>query len=131
MREGIYAAVGLTFICGFIAMMVVQFTGGFYPDYSTGFRSGILMKSSTKGLLCKTVEGELVLGGFGSRAVPQTNAQGQMGLSNVWAFTASDPAVLKRLDELAGQNVKLKYRQWWIKPFCHETEYEVISVDPA
>lgn len=107
-----------------LGSLVVSVLGGFYPNYSDGFRSGVLMKASTKGIFCKTTEGELVLGGFGSRV---TQTQGG-GINNVWAFTARDPAIRQKLEALSGQNVKIKYHQWLVKPWCGDTDYEVVDV---
>lgn len=107
--------------------------GGIYPNYSEGFRVGTIQKASTKGLLCKATEAELVLDGFGS-AVTQRQSGGQVAGSHVrtvWAFTARDPKVMTDLERLSGTRVTVVYRQWLIQPFCGETDYEVVAVKPA
>ena len=93
--------------------------------YSQGERIGTVYKFSKKGLMWKTWEGEMNLGGV---------VAGQNGgdVANVWGFTVSDekwiPEVQRALD--GGYPVKVGYIQWWIaKQPVTETGYEVVSVD--
>lgn len=115
------------FVVGAI-MFVTSLLGGIYPNYSDGFRVGVIQKASNKGLFCKATEGELVLDGFGSAA---TQKQGATGLRTVWAFTARDPKVRADLERLSGSKVHVTYRQWLIQPWCGETDYEAVSVRPV
>lgn len=112
-----------------IAAVGTSIFGGFYPNYSDGFRVGAIQKTSTKGLLwCKSTEGELVLDSFRGRQMSQDSPY---RMDNLWAFSVVDPAVVADLNEYSGARVKLRYRQWFIKPWCHHTVYEITKVEPA
>lgn len=93
-------------------------------DYSTGVRSGVIVKFSRKGLLCKSWEGEVNLGGMvstDSGSVP-----------NVWKFHADEsnaPAIEKAVR--AGKPVQLHYKQWTISPWCQDSDYDVMTVEPV
>ena len=95
------------------------------PNYSEGFRKGVVQKASQKGLFFRSFEGELVTTGFKMK----TNANGR-GVTNVWSFSATDPQVLKELDAAAnsGKTVKLYYRQWFWAPPSQDTTYTVYKV---
>lgn len=68
-------------------------------NYSEGERVGILQKSSRKGWICKTYEGELALYVVG-------------GVSPlIWAFSARDPAVFADLNAAVGRRVRLHYSE--------------------
>lgn len=109
-----------------IFMFVASVLGGIYPNYSNGFHVGTIQKASTKGLICKATEAEIVLDGFGS-AVTQKQGQGGQ-IRTVWTFTARDPKVMADLERFSGTKVRVVYRQWLIPPWCGETDYEAISV---
>ncbi len=69
--------------------------------YSTGTRSGTLVKISKKGYIFKTYEGQLNVGGFSA------GEDGTIG--NMWNFSVTDEHVYQRLQELEGKKVTLKY----------------------
>lgn len=75
-------------------------------NYSTGSRSGRLVKISKKGFFFKTWEGQLDVGGitFGKKA-------GQA--SSIWEFSVDDDdkGIIRQLDALSGQRVKLYYEE--------------------
>lgn len=107
---------------------------GFMPNYSDGFRSGNLQKASYKGFINKSFEGQLVLKGFKSTNTTNTNSNGvtsQTGtLTNMWYFSARDPAVAQQLKNAAGKNVTLHYKQWFWRPvFEQSTQYTVYKVE--
>lgn len=111
------------------AVMLTQFMGGMYRGYSNGVRVGIVQKVSNKGLFCRSTEGEMVLQSFGSRASRQSNETS--AFSNIWEFSARDPQVVRKLEAAAseGRQVRIAYTQYYIKPFCLSTDYEVIGVE--
>lgn len=82
--------------------------GGCNCDYSSGERAGVVTKFSQKGLLCKTWEGEMLLGG--TRLDAEGNA-----VANTWQFTVkSDDAASREAIEAAlqsGQRVAISYHQ--------------------
>lgn len=96
---------------------------GVMPDYSDGIRTGKIIKLSQKGIIFKSYEGTLALGG--------TIQSGDGGyIANQWNFSVSDPAIVKQLEEISSKNVvvTLQYNQYLIKPIKYETDYIVKSV---
>lgn len=99
-----------------VLSVVSYFTFTYYATYSEGVRSGQLIKFSHKGMVFKTWEGEI-----------------SQGISGAQQFSFSvldkDKAVIKALQELEGQYVKLSYVEryktfaWW-----GDTKYFIIGV---
>lgn len=67
--------------------------------YSYGERIGYVQKLSNKGWVCKTWEGELVL-----VTIPGTQAE-------KFYFTVRDPAVVQKVNRLAGERARLLYKE--------------------
>jgi hypothetical protein len=67
--------------------------------YSDGERIGYVQKLAHKGWVCKTWEGELVL-----VTVPGTQAE-------KFYFTVRDAAVITKVNQLAGERVRLLYKE--------------------
>jgi len=113
------------------AMIAPALIAGCSLTYSQGFRVGQIQKATYKGFICKSYEGELVLEGIKSKIAPQTQSQ---SFTNVWAFSATDDAVIKQLESAvnAGSSVKLEYTEVRFKnPFCSfDTNYIVTKVTP-
>lgn len=76
----------------------------YYNVYSDGSREGVLVKISRKGNLFKTYEAEILQPGF--RA-----GEGSVK-ANTFKFSVEDPAVAQRLEDAAGQTVKVHYVQY-------------------
>lgn len=76
--------------------------------YSDGVRVGTVQKFSSKGVVNKSWEGELVMEGEKIKG----NSAGIRG-GNVWAFSVLDAAVAKVIDEatMSGAPVALRYCQ--------------------
>lgn len=92
---------------------------------SDGKRIGTITKFSHKGLFVKSYEGELNMGGFRDR----TDSQGKHSVvGNVWEFSCSNPEVAKKLDNLLGKQVIIKYHQSF-NGFKMDTSYDVVSVE--
>ena len=115
----------------FILLSVLAIVGGgLYIwisgwTYSEGTRAGTLIKMTHKGVVFKTFEGELNLGGF------QTDAQS--GLSgNIWSFSVNNRKVYEDLQNYEGKQVQLHYRQRY-RSFAWQgkTEYFVDKVEPV
>ena len=100
MKYIIRAIIAIVLIIGLI------FTFNYYVPYSDGYRAGKLIKFSHKGVLIKTWEGQLSQG---------------VGGDQLWNFSVEDDekAVIQKLIDLQGQNVKIKYieRFWKISWF--------------
>lgn len=87
----------------------------YYVPYSTGQRSGELIKISNKGVLIKTWEGEI--------------SQGISG-AQIFSFSASDDAVIAKLREYQGSYVKLTYMERYRTFFwLGDTKYFITKVE--
>ena len=92
--------------------------------YSEGTRAGQLIKITKKGIVFKTNEGELNMGGL---RVGSTN-DGLEG--NLWQFSVLDEDVLNQLEEAEGRRVKLGYKERFRSmPWQGDTNYFVVSVE--
>jgi hypothetical protein len=98
--------------------------------YSEGERTGTITKLSNKGLVWKSWEGEMVLGGM--RAGTDGNGNATLG-ANVWAFTVLDYRLVKPISEAqqAGKPVTVHYVQWLMNGPSRDTDYEVTAVEPV
>lgn len=88
--------------------------------YSFGERSGVIRKFSSKGYLCKTWEGELLLGaGMNSTMLPE-----------VWSFAVSSDEVVNKIKSklASGEHATVVYEQLKFRPPC-STDSEYIIVD--
>jgi len=97
--------------------------GGCGEGYSDGERAGVVLKVSKRGLLMKSWEGELNLGGV-------SQGEGGIVVPNVWRFSATGDAVAAKLLEASrdGRRVSVVYRQWMVKPLSQDTGYTVVGV---
>lgn len=108
-------ALGLIFVFGNV------FIGGM--TYSEGERSGAITKFSHKGLMLKTWEGELNMGGMDQGGVAQT-----------WQFSVVDPEMVEEVQKAQRKGGKwtLSYRQQlWSQSWKGQTEYFIVGVEPA
>ena len=107
---------GILLIGGLIFVWVAGWT------FSEGTRAGELIKVSRKGVVFKTYEGQLNLGGF------QSDNAGIVG--NIWEFSTTKNNVYDRLQELEGKKIKLHYRQRYkLMPWQGKTDYFVHKVE--
>lgn len=89
--------------------------------YSEGTRSGNLIKVSQKGVLFKTFEGELNLGGV-------RMTEGLEG--NIWSFTMLDEKLISRIKDYEGKRVKVFYKERYkIMPWQGDTNYIVVNIE--
>ncbi len=97
-----------------------------FGHYSEGYRGGTLIKLSTKGVLFKTLEGQLNVGTFLDNG---TNKP----LSPIWDFSVKNNKDLSdSLDHaiLTNRRVKLHYKEMFVKlPWRGETLYIVDEVE--
>jgi hypothetical protein len=98
----------------------------YWGTYSEGFRSGIVMKVSSRGVVFKTTEGQMNLQVIGHSDIGTT--------SQVWDFSVENDKteVIEALRQasLTGERVELFYIQRYKKFFWRgETEYFVRKVE--
>ena len=118
-----------TFIKIVIALIVIVigvFAFLSYGNFSSGYRAGVPIKVSHKGVLFKTWEGELNVGGL-------TNS-GQGAIPTTWAFSIEkDQAEVRQKIEEAitkGKRVKLSYEEKFVKFFWKgDTKYFIQEVE--
>jgi len=110
-------------------LLVAAVGGGIYLfvcnlTYSKGQRSGYLTKISRKGVLFKTYEGQLNLGGI--------STNDEAGLTgNLWSFSVWNDKVYEELQKYDGERVTLHYRQKFKgMPWQGKTDYFVYEVKP-
>ena len=90
--------------------------------FSEGTRAGELIKISKKGVVFKTYEGQLNLGGF------QSDNAGIVG--NIWEFSTTKGDIYSRLQELEGKKIKLHYKQRYKPmPWQGKTDYFIHKVE--
>jgi hypothetical protein len=109
---------GLTVLLG-LTIWVCSWT------YSEGTRAGQLIKISKKGVVFKTNEGELNLGGL-------RMGTGQDALEgNIWEFSVINDEVLEKVKSFEGKRVKLNYKERYKSmPWQGKTNYIVVGVEP-
>ena len=92
---------------------------------SDGKRVGVLTKFSHKGLIIKSYEGELNMGGVRNNV----NSKGERSMvANVWEFSCSNPQMAEKLENLVGKEVVIKYHQSFAG-LVRDTSYDVVSVE--
>lgn len=95
-------------------------------NYSTGFRAGVPTKISKKGVILKTYEGTLNVGGL------TNSAEG--AIPTTWEFTVrkSADSVIAKIDKaiLEGNRVKLIYDEKYVHFFwLGDTKHFVYDVE--
>ena len=120
----------LSFLKKLLILIVVLGVGVFIflnvANYSSGFRAGVPTKLSKKGVIIKTYEGQMNIGGL-------TNSNEGV-IPTQWDFTirASADSVVDKLNQaiLEGDRVKLMYNQKYVRfPWLGDTEYFVYDVE--
>lgn len=100
------------------------FINGAGANYSEGERTGVVYKMSHKGLLWKSWEGAMNLGGV---------AQGEGGaaIPNQFNFSVTDQDVVKQLQEasVSGKRIQVQYTQYFIGPVSIDTQYVIHKVE--
>lgn len=102
------------------------------PQYSDGVRTGIIQKLSTKGIFCKSTEGELAM----SAMKPKTHSDEKgnttgVTYSNIWEFSVKDTIIKDQIEAAmaSGAPVTLHYTQVLWQAFCStDTTYIITKV---
>lgn len=115
----------------FVAISILAIVGvGAYLwvcnwTYSEGTRAGYLIKISKKGVVFKTYEGQLNLGGFQS-----DESTGLAG--NIWNFSVYKDAIYEEMQRNEGSKVVLHYRQKYkAMPWQGKTDYFIYKITSA
>jgi len=108
-----------------IALLVLSYF--FFGSYSEGNRSGTISKLSRRGIIIKTYEGQLNVGGI-SVDSGHTSA--------LWDFSVSngEKEVIKQLEDaaLTGAHVKLYYKEkFYTFSWRGDTKYFIYKVETA
>jgi len=104
-------SVGFVYVCGLA--------------YSTGTRTGIVIKLSQKGYVFKTYEGELNLGGV-------SEGDGTIMPNRIWSFSVAknDKLIYETITQSEGKHVRLYYKEVYKKFFWQaETPYFIEKVE--
>lgn len=92
--------------------------------YSDGTRAGQLIKVTKKGVVLKTYEGQLNLGGLSG----DSGADGLQG--NIWDFSVIKDDVYEDLQNYEGRKVKLSYKERYkTMPWLGKTNYIVTGIE--
>jgi hypothetical protein len=129
----------LATLLAFAVVLILSFTALLNAfNFSTGRRIGVISKLSTKGILCRTMEGQLAMPNFSQSG---TLRSGNPGVDNTFYFSVPDPDIQKQLQAIPqGSPVAVEYQQklfsldWPIPFLCvRRTEFEIVglSIAPA
>jgi hypothetical protein len=105
-----------------LLLLVPGCFGGCGRGYSDGERVGTVVKLSNKGLMWKSWEGEMNLGG--------TVAGENGAIPSTWRFHLTDPTLAPKFDAAmtSGKRVKVRYVQWAFSPVTQDSDYDVTSI---
>ncbi|NMM49032.1 6-phosphogluconate dehydrogenase [Marinigracilibium pacificum] len=113
-----------------IGIIIVAAIGVFlflnYASYSSGYRVGTPIKLSKKGMVIKTWEGEMNIGGLTS------SDEGVIPTSWQFSIHGSDKDVIENLNAAIenGNRVKLFYKEKYVRFFWQgDTKYFVYEVE--
>lgn len=115
-----FTLVELLIVICIIAIVGAAFLGG-DRTMGDGDRVGAVAKLSRKGIIFKTWEGQLILGGQGTVT------------TNTWDFSVTNDAVLDDLRKAmdSGKNARLSYHQnFFPRPWSGSTTYFIQKVTP-
>jgi len=122
MRRG-FTLVEILIATAIVGVLVTILVGAFGGcSVSNGDRMGTLTKFSYKGIVWKTWEGEMVMGGVVN------------GAANVWDFSVrrDNPKrdlIVTTLQNSFGKPVHVIYKQsFWVFPWEAATTYDVVEV---
>jgi hypothetical protein len=109
--------IGIVVVCALILWMCSW-------TYSEGTRAGQLIKFSEKGVVFKTYEGQLNMGGL------RTDKADDGLEGNLWQFSVVNDDVVNALIQAQGKRVKLGYKERYkAMPWQGETNYFITKVE--
>lgn len=116
----------LILLAVFFVLCFLIVVPGCAPNYSNGSRVGVVTKLSEKGLMFKSWEGEMNMGGMRQ----SSDSDGHTTIvANVFTFNV-DPKIVSEVKAAmdSGQRVELIYRQWAKRPVTIDNSHVVIEV---
>ena len=124
--ELLIGVVIVAILVSLVGGVIVGFFGGAFPHYSDGERTGVVYKLSNKGMIFKSYEGEMNLGGMA------TDGNGQM-VPNRFVFSVKDKTIADQINAASqnGKRVTLVYNQYFFKPISIDTPYVINEVKTA
>lgn len=92
-------------------IIFLRITTGIPIEYSTGERTGIVYKISHSGILWKTYDGEMNLGGISKN---KDNVS-----VNTWAFSVKDPALVTKITTACeqGEIITIQYKEPYLMTY--------------
>lgn len=113
-------------LIGIVVILIATFAFFNFASFSSGYRAGVPIKVSHKGVLFKTWEGQLNVGGLTSSS--------QGAIPTTWEFSiAGDNVQAREKIERAiteGKRVKLRYEEKFVRFFWKgETKYFIEEVE--
>jgi hypothetical protein len=118
--------IAIKLILALLIALVAFVLFAYYGSYSTGIRAGKVIKVSKRGIIFKTLEGQLDLESFG--AIKSSVNQ----FSQTFEFSVINDAVAKELEQVAltGERVNLHYVERYVAlPWRGETRYFITKVE--
>lgn len=111
-------------VLGVVIVFLLLMLWVFSWTYSEGTRAGQLIKFSEKGVVFKTYEGELNMGGL-------RTGDAKDGLEgNLWQFSVLDEEVVKNLENAQGKRVKLTYKERYkAMAWQGDTNYFIVKIE--
>ncbi|MEO1256291.1 MAG: 6-phosphogluconate dehydrogenase [Bacteroidota bacterium] len=109
-----------------VVILIVVFLFLNFANFSSGYRAGTPIKVSHKGVLFKTWEGQLNVGGL------TNSAQGAIPTTWEFSIESNNVEVREKIEEAItkGKRVKLNYEEKFVKFFWKgDTKYFVKEVE--
>ncbi|NLA50066.1 MAG: hypothetical protein GX876_11470 [Bacteroidales bacterium] len=95
----------IRWIIAFLILVLAVFIYvNYFHTFSEGYRAGILQKFSRKGVIFKTYEGEIIMGGLASENETILSTE-------KFLFTMVNKDLVRQFDTLQGQNVIVHFIQ--------------------
>ena len=101
----------LLIVCGITVGYPTVRIFGFYPNWSTGFRDGVITKASTKGWFWKT--NELILN--------RTIGEYDRNMEQVF-MSCPGPAAWEKVKAAGSKKVRVYYTEWYLGPWSKGSE---------
>ena len=110
-----------------VLVLIVGFTiyWRYFYTYSEGYRAGLLQKFSSRGVVFKTYEGELIMSSV------QSNTNVAIA-SEKFLFSVTDESVARKIERMQGEQVVVHYTEKKGKlPWRGDSPYVVDSIMPG
>lgn len=103
-----------------ICMPIISMSGGLMPEYSVGYRDGSIYKFSEKGVMFRTIECEMQLGG---QMLP-------MVTPFCFSIPKNDTNLMTQVNELMRKNIRVYYKEYLITDWrISDSGYVVTKIE--